>query len=95
MLPSPSHVVPVVVGDPDLCKAACDELSHRHRIYVQPVRRCRETQVEMASYSLGGISRSLSSRNGFSIGAMPRLDWICRAKSWGWPACRGDRELRR
>jgi 5-aminolevulinate synthase len=37
MLPSPSHIVPVIVGDPDLCKAACDELLHRHRIYVQPI----------------------------------------------------------
>jgi 5-aminolevulinate synthase len=37
MLPSPSHIVPVIIGDPELCKAACDELLHRHRIYVQPI----------------------------------------------------------
>jgi 5-aminolevulinate synthase len=37
MLPSLSHIVPVIIGDAELCKAACDELLHHHRIYVQPI----------------------------------------------------------
>jgi 5-aminolevulinate synthase len=37
VMPSASHIVPVMIGDSDLCKTACDELLHRYRIYVQPI----------------------------------------------------------
>ncbi len=37
VMESVSHVVPVVVGDPVLCKQVTDELMARYGIYVQPI----------------------------------------------------------
>ncbi len=37
VMPSDSHIVPVMVGDPILCKQVTDDLISRYNIYVQPI----------------------------------------------------------
>jgi 5-aminolevulinate synthase len=37
VMPSDTHIVPVLVGNPEKCKAACDLLLEEHGIYIQPI----------------------------------------------------------
>lgn len=37
VMPSQTHIVPILVGNPDLCKQASDRLLEKHNIYIQPI----------------------------------------------------------
>ena len=37
VLETPTHIIPLMVGDADKCKAASDRLLNLHSIYIQPI----------------------------------------------------------
>ena len=72
-----SHIIPIVVGDPDLCKKASDLLLEKYNIYVQPINyptvprgteRLRVTptplhNAEMINYFIDSIKKVWSNLN--------------------------------
>ncbi len=71
IIPNSSHIIPILVGDPELCKKASDLLLHKYKIYVQPINyptvprgteRLRITptplhSIEMINYFVDSIEK--------------------------------------